>query len=99
MDTDVKAIYERLHDRYPIILSSSLTLGFKFDFPVLHGQSSLGTFELFYDGVSFPFYAKDDTEKVYAHFHLQTPAKAEETVIEFMEGKLTIVQFRLPSGI
>lgn len=96
MDADIQAIYERLRNRYPLALSSSLSLGFKskMDFPVLHGQSSLGRFELFYDDVpSFAFYAMGDNRTVFAHFHLQTPSKAEETVIDFMEGKLTMIQF------
>lgn len=93
MDADIREIYEHLRSRYPIVLSSSLMLGFKstFDFPVLHGKSSLGTFELFYDDVSFAFYAMRDNREVFAHFHLQTLANAEETVINFMEGTLAIM--------
>lgn len=102
MDADIQAIYERLRDRYPIVLSSSLSLGFngKVDFPVLYGQSVLGRFELFYDDVpSFAFYAMDDSGGVFAHFHLQTPAEAEKTVLDFMDGKLTIIQFGQANNI
>ena len=101
MDADIYTIHERLHSRYPIILSSSLELGFKSktDFPVLHGQSVLGRFELVYDGVSFPFYVKDGNGEVTAHFHLQTLSEAEKTVIDFMEGNLTIIPFGQPHDI
>lgn len=89
MDTDVIKIYENLKNRYPIKLSSSIDLGFKskVDFPVLHGQSTLGRFELFFDDVSFPFYGMNENKEVFSHFHLQTISEAEETIINFMEGK------------
>lgn len=89
MDTDVIKIYEKLKNSYQVLLDSSLDLGFKSknDFPVIHGQSALGKFELFFDGVSFPFYVMDEKDEVIRHFHLQTPEEAEETIIDFMEDK------------
>ena len=94
MDADIRAIYEHLHSRYPIILSSSLCRGFKskIDFPVLHGRSTLGEFELFYDDVSFAFYAMHDHGEVFAHWHMQTPIDAENAVADFMQGKLWITK-------
>ena len=89
METDVTAIYERLSKVYPVCLSSSLSLGFKsgIDFPVLHGHSELGDFELIYDGVSFPFYVKREDGELIAHWHLQTLEEAEKCIADFMEGK------------
>lgn len=91
MDTDVVKIYENLKPYYPVILSSSLNLGFKgnTDFPVIHGRSSLGKFELFFDDVSFAFYAMNENNEVFSHFHLQTAENTEETIISFMEGKIS----------
>ncbi len=89
MDTDVIKIYEKLKNSYQVLLDSSLDLGFKsnIDFPVIHGQSVLGKFELFFDDVSFPFYVIDEKGEVVRHFHLQTATDAEEVIINFMEGK------------
>ena len=88
MDTDVIKLYENLKNRFPVVLSSSLDLGFKSnnDFPVIHGQSVLGKFELFFDDISFPFYATNEDGKILFHSHLQTQLDAEETIIKFMEG-------------
>lgn len=74
INTEVINIYENLKNRFPITLSSSLNLGFKGDieFPVIHGQSVLGKFELFFDDVSFPFYATNENGISLFHFHLQT---------------------------
>ena len=89
MDSDIVSIYEKLRENYPISLNSSLAISSKFaiDFPILCGTSSLGKFEVFFDDVSFPFYAMRDNGEVYAHWHLQTPAEVEKTVVDFMEGK------------
>ena len=90
MDADVKKIYENLYMRYPITLSSSLSMGFKSktDFPVLHGYSALGYFKCFFDGVSFPFYVMRDNKEVFAHWHAQTPEEAEEIIADFMDGSM-----------
>lgn len=98
MDADIITIYNHLSSRYPVFLSSSLALGFKskIDFPVLHGQSTLGRFELYFDDFSFAFYAMHNGEDVFAHKHLQTLLEAEETVADFMEGKITLIQFGQP---
>lgn len=87
---DLKAIYEHLRNRYPISLTSSFSMGFKsnIDFPILHGQSDLGRFNLFFDDVSFAFYAMRDDGEVFAHWHLQTLIEAEKTVADFMEGRM-----------
>ena len=89
MDSVVQ-IYEKLHEMYPISVVSSLTVSpnFKIDFPILCGASSLGKFEVLFDDVSFPFYVMRDNGEVFAHWHLQTPDDVEQTVVDFMEGKL-----------
>lgn len=72
---------------------------FKIDFPILCGTSSLGKLELFFDDVSFAFYAMHDNGAVFAHWHLHTVADAEKAVIDFMNGKITLVQFGQPNNI
>lgn len=100
MDSDVVNIYKRLSSSYPITLNSSLAIGFKsnIDFPVLSGTSTLGRFEMFFDDVSFAFYAMYDDGEVFAHWHLQTSSEAEKAVADFMEGKITRIQFGQPNN-
>ena len=95
MDSDILKIYEKLHGSYPISVNSSLAVSpnFKIDFPILCGISSLGKFEMLFDDVSFAFYAKHDNGEIFAHWHLQTVADAEKAVIDFMNGKITLLQF------
>ena len=95
METDVTIIYERLCKTYPICLSRSVDRGFKsnVDFPVLHGHSSLGDFELFYDDVSFPFYVEREDGELIAHFHLRTLEEAEKCIADFMEGRMRLLSF------
>lgn len=98
MDSDILMIYEKLHESYPISINSSLLVNpnFKIDFPILCGTSNLGKFEVFYDDVSFPFYAIRDNGDVFAHWHLQTPDEVEKTVVDFMEGKPSAIPFKQP---
>ena len=96
MDADIVFIYQKLRNRYPITLSSSLAMEFKttVDFLVLSGISSLGRFEMFFDDVpSFAFYAMYSNGEVFAHKHLRSAEEAEKTVADFMEGKLTLISF------
>lgn len=101
MDSDIFIIYEKLHQSYPISVNSSLTVNpnFKIDFPILCGTSSLGKLEMYFDDVSFAFYAKNDNGEVFAHWHLQTIADAEKAVIDFMNGKITLIQFGQPYNL
>ena len=91
MDADIVNIYKKLSSHYPIVLSSSVALGFNsdIDFPVLHGESPLGRFELFFDDSSFAFYALHSNREVFAHWHLQTSSEAEKSITDFMKGKIT----------
>ena len=66
---------------------------FKTEFPILCGISRLGRFELFFDDVSFAFYAMHDNGAVFAHWHAHSVAEAEQAVVDFMNGKMTLVQF------
>ena len=100
MDSDIIKIYEKLRESYPISVNSSLAVSpnFKTDFPILCGTSNLGKFEVFFDDVSFPFYAMRDNGEVFAHWHLQTPDEVEKTVVDFMEGKPSTIPFGQPNN-
>ena len=95
MDADIKKLYNLLHSKYPLELKSSTEMGFKtdIDYPVLCGTSALGKFDLCYGDLDFEFYAMQDNGEFLAHFHFQSFAEAEKTVIDFMNGKITIIQF------
>lgn len=94
MNTDVSIVYEKLCEKYPVEVRNSrdISPNFRVDFPVLCGQSALGKFELFYDGVSFPFYAMRGDGEVFAHWHVQTLEEAEECLVDFMEGRMRLTQ-------
>jgi len=89
MKSDITLIYERIKEKYPVTLCSSKEFGHKSDsvFTVLRGKYQGKYFELFYDGVSFPFYVKNEDGVVCAHFHLNKLEEAEKAVIVFMEGQ------------
>ncbi len=99
MDADIKNLYNRLSGEYSLELKSSLDMGFKtdMDYPVLCGTSALGRFELFYGDFSYEFYAIKRNGEFLAHFHFQSAAEAEKTVIDFMNEKLTIIQLGQPN--
>lgn len=96
MDEDIKKLYNLLHCKYPLELKSSKEIGFKsnIDFPVLCGTSVLGKFELFHGDLDFEFYSTKENGELLAHFHLQSITEAEKTVIDFINSKITIIQFR-----
>ena len=100
MDADIKELYNRLHCEYPLELKSSLEMGFKsnIDFPVLCGASVLGKFEIFQGDLDFEFYSMKENGDFLAHFHFKSVTEAEKTVIDFMNGKLTIIQFGQPNN-
>ena len=100
MDADIKKLYKLLHGKYPLKLTSAFEKGFKtkIDYPILCGSSVLGNFELFYGDLDFEFYAVQDNGQFLAHFHLQSAAEAEKTVVDFLNGKLTIIQFGQPNN-
>ena len=100
MDADIKKLYKQLYCKYPLKLTSSFEQGFKtdIDYPILCGNSILGRFELFYGDLDFKFYAIQDNGQFLAHFHLQSAAEAEKAIVDFMNGKLTIIQFGQPNN-
>ena len=101
MDADIVYIYEKLCNKYPLELTSAHKQGIhsSIDFPILIGTSVLGKFEMCYDDVpSFAFYAVRSSGEVFAHWHLQTATEAEKAVIDFMEGKILLLQFEPPNN-
>ena len=94
-DKDIENLYDQLKSKYDLVLSSSILLKkkSKIDFPILCGKSDLGKFELFFDDVSFAFYAMHDNGEVFIHRHFQTISEAAETIEDFMNGTIITVHF------
>ena len=101
LDTNIKKLYDLLHYEYPIELKSSKEMGFKsnIDFPVLCETSALGKFELFQGDLDFEFCSIKEDGEFLAHLHLRSITEAEQTVIDFMNNKITIIQFGQSNNI
>ena len=101
MDADIKKLYKQLYCKYPLKLTSSFEKGFKtdIDYPILCGNSILGRFELFYGDLDFEFYAEQDDGMFLCHCHFQSVSEAENTVVDFMNGKIAVIQFGQPNDI
>ena len=100
MDNDIKELYKRLQINDSLELTSAFEQGFKtnIDYPILCGSSVLGRFELFYGDLDFEFYAERDDGTFLWHCHLKSAKEAEQTVVDFMNGKLTAIQFGQPNN-
>jgi len=87
---DVRSVYEKLKDRFPLTLTHAYALengeaDYDGDYVMVCGSSSVGSFQLYDDGL----YAVFDVEKAdgsYAHWHPANTAEALEDVIAFMQG-------------
>ncbi len=88
MDAAIKDLYDQVHSKYPLELTSSFEQGFNSDinYPMLCGTSVLGRFEMFYGDLDYEFYAVQDSGAFLAHFHIQSSAEAEKTIVDFMNG-------------
>ena len=76
-------------------------MGFKsnIDFPVLCGTSAPGKFELFQGDLDFEFHSIKENGEFLVHLHLRSITDAEQTVIDFMNNKITIIQLGQPNDI
>ena len=90
MDADIQEIYNRLRSEYSLKLTSSFEKNYntEINYPILCGSSVLGTFELFYGDLDFEFYSMRNDGKFFSHSHLQSAKEAEQTVVDFMNGRL-----------
>lgn len=82
---DTVAVYEQLKDNYPVTLTMEPC--YDYEVPVLHGETSLGKFELWDTGadIIFEIYKTDGS---YTHWHPFNAEEAIEAVISFIQGKL-----------
>ena len=80
---DLVAVYEQLKDIYPLTLT--MVPHYDYELPVLRGESSVGKFEMWDNGLDiiFDIYKPDGT---YTHWHPSDVSEAIEAVREFMNG-------------
>lgn len=88
-DDNVIAVYERLKDRYDLVLatSSELDEGFTIDCPVIVGKAHGQIIELYDDGAMFVMDVMDAEKTMGTHWHPYDVENAVDDIAEFMEGK------------
>ena len=97
---DVLAVYNRLKDRYPLILTNSMALdeGFTVDCPVIVAKAHGQIMELYEDGGVFILVVMDEAKTKGTHWHPYDVEDAAKDFTEFMEGKSDygLTPFRRP---
>lgn len=88
-DQHVIAVYNQMKDRYPLLLTNTMTLdeGFTTDCPILVGKSHGKIMELYSDGGMFILDVMDESQTKGTHYHPNGVESAIEYIAEFMDGK------------
>lgn len=88
-DDDLNVIYERLKDRYALILTNTIALdeGFTVDCPILVGRAHGQIIELYLDCEMFVLDVMDEAQTKGTHWHPYDVEAAVDDIVEFMEGK------------
>lgn len=87
---DLKAIHAQLSGLYPIVLTNTYALkngaeDFGEDFEILCGESPVGKFYLYDNGLDIIFDV-DKSDGTYIHWHPENTSEAAEDVKLFMQG-------------
>ena len=100
---DVREVYERLKDRYDLILTTTFALdeGFTSDCPIIVGQAHGHIIELYEDGEIFVMDVIDIDQTKCTHWHPDDVDSAVDDIVEFMEGNADykLEPFRKVSGV
>ena len=88
-DDDVLNVYERLKNRYNLVLTttSALDEGFTIDCPIIVGKAHGQVIELYKDDDLFVMGVKDAGHTMGTHWHPYDAEAAADDMIEFMNGK------------
>lgn len=89
-DDDVFAVYNRLKDRYPLVMTTAFALneGFERDCPILVGKAYGQIIELYNDFGMFVLDIMDEAQTKGTHGHPCNIETAAEEIATFMEGKM-----------
>ena len=85
----VREVYERLKDRYDLILTTTFALdeGFTIDCPIIVGQAHGHMIQLYEDDEIFVMDVIDIDHTKGTHWHPYNVDRAVDDIVEFMEGK------------
>ena len=88
-EDDLKAIYEKLKDRYALVLTNTAALdeGFTVDCPILVGRAHGQIMELYLDCEMFVMDVMDMEQTKGTHWHPNDVESAIKYIAEFMDGK------------
>ena len=88
-EDDLKAIYEKLKDRYALVLTNTAALdeGFTVDCPILVGRAHGQIMELYLDCEMFVMDVMDAEQTKGTHWHPNDVESAIKYIAEFMDGK------------
>ena len=95
---DLYAVYDRLKERYPIIMTNSKAEDERFtaDFPLLVGHHHGQTLWLYEYGGDFVLDVMDEAEAMGSHWHPIDVDSALGDIAEFMEGRSDYELFPFP---
>ena len=97
-DDDVFAVYNRLKDKYPLVMTTAFALdeGYEEDCPVLVGKAHGQIIELYNDYGMFVLDIMDEAQTKGTHGHPINVEYAIRDITEFMEGKDDYELFPFP---
>ena len=86
---DVLAVYEKLKDRYALVLTTTSALDEEFtvDCPIIVDKAHGQIIELYEDGGDFILDVMDAEQTKSTHWHPNDVEGAVDCIVEFMEGK------------
>ena len=85
-DNHILAVYNKLKDKYPLVLANSLELneGYTIDCPVLVAKAHGHILELYSDGDLFVLDVMDEAQTKGTHWHPWDVDQAAEDITDFM---------------
>lgn len=88
---DIKLVYNRTKEKYPVVLTNAYSLvngtdDFDEDYRILCGKSPAGRFLLYDDGLDIIFDA-EKADGTYTHWHPVDEEEAIHDIAMFMDGR------------
>lgn len=88
-DKELLAVYNRLRDRYPLVLTTTAALdqGFTVDCPIIVGEAHERIVWLYMEGGRFILEVMDSCQTAGTHWHPPDVDDAVNDITELMEGQ------------